>query len=339
MAVVSVLAHCLAPSFACAQQGGVDKAAAEVLFDRGVAAMHADEVEKGCDLFEQSLRIEPGIGAMLYLAECYEKLGKTASAWAMFREGASAAHAEGQTDRANAGYKRAARLVPKLSTITLQVAPDALTPGLEVLRDGMPVAQGLWNIGVPVDPGKHSVQARAPGHEPWTSEVDVSAEPAQLTINIPKLTAAEVVPPPPSPPPVAQPVLAPLAAPSAAPIRTDARPVTGWPVERTIGLVVGGAGIVALGTSAYFGLRAIDKNDAAKDVCPKSPNCPDERGPALTRSSQSAARLANVFAIGGAALAITGLVVYLAGGSQEAAPAVAVAADHTGARLTVGGAF
>src|SRR5438132_4379169 len=72
-------------------QSAADKAAAEALFDQGRAAMQASDFAKACGLLERSQRIDPGIGTLLYLAECYEKHGRTASAWATFREAADAA--------------------------------------------------------------------------------------------------------------------------------------------------------------------------------------------------------------------------------------------------------
>src|SRR6476620_10990144 len=84
------------PSVSAAQSAS-DKAAAEALFDEGVTLLKQGKLQ------EASQRIDPGIGTLLYLAETYEKLGRTASAWATFREAASQAQAEGQTDRANIG--------------------------------------------------------------------------------------------------------------------------------------------------------------------------------------------------------------------------------------------
>ncbi|MFM2417004.1 MAG: hypothetical protein RL385_1727, partial [Pseudomonadota bacterium] len=74
-----------------AETNAADKAAAEALFDRGLQLLRDGKVSEACSALEESESIEPGIGTMLYLADCYERLGRTASAWALFREAASRA--------------------------------------------------------------------------------------------------------------------------------------------------------------------------------------------------------------------------------------------------------
>src|SRR5262245_38672975 len=93
-------------------QTAADKAAAEALFDQGRAAMQEGDFGKACGLLERSQHIDPGVGTLLYLAECYEKSGRSASAWATFREAADAADRAKETGRARTGRDRAARLEP-----------------------------------------------------------------------------------------------------------------------------------------------------------------------------------------------------------------------------------
>src|SRR5215470_5736089 len=104
-------------------QTAADKAAAEGLFDQGRTAMKEGDFAKACGLLERSQHIDPGVGTLLYLAECYEKSGRTASAWATFREAADAADRAKESVRARTGRDRAARLEPFLSRLTIQVAP------------------------------------------------------------------------------------------------------------------------------------------------------------------------------------------------------------------------
>jgi serine/threonine-protein kinase len=266
---------------------------------------------------------------MLYLADCYEKLGRTASAWALFREASSEARAAGQTARAESGAARAAALEPKLSKLSLQVDPENLIPGFELLRDGQLVGRGVYGVAVPVDPGEHRLEARAPGRLPWTAVQRVGPDGDSVVATVPQLPPDSSV-----------------AATPAEPAATPARPETApssepgaqRSVQRTAGLVAGGVGVVALGVGAFFGARAISKNDDAKGACNDSTTCPTQKGEDLSDEAQSAATLSNVFVIGGAALAATGVVLYLTAPSSEA-PAAALSTDGQSLRLSVRGVF
>src|SRR5262249_38113298 len=76
------LAAALPAPLGWAQSSTSDKVAAEGLFDQGRAAMQRGDFAQACGLLERSQRIDPAVGTLLYLAECYEKSGRTASAWA-----------------------------------------------------------------------------------------------------------------------------------------------------------------------------------------------------------------------------------------------------------------
>src|ERR1700678_3583891 len=72
-------------------QSASGAAAAEALFDEGKALMAAGNYASACPKFAESNRLDEGIGTSLWLADCFEKNGQTASAWAEFRAAAALA--------------------------------------------------------------------------------------------------------------------------------------------------------------------------------------------------------------------------------------------------------
>src|SRR6478752_6509904 len=113
----------LCSNVALAQTSASDKAAAEALFDQGVRLMKQNSFAEACPKLEESERIDPAVGTLLYLGECYERAGKTASAWATFREAASLANNMNQGDRARVAGSRAQDLEPRLSRLSIELAP------------------------------------------------------------------------------------------------------------------------------------------------------------------------------------------------------------------------
>jgi tetratricopeptide (TPR) repeat protein len=312
-----------------AQASADQKAAAEALFDKGLALLKQGEYAQACAFLEQSQSVERGIGTMLYLAECYEKLGRTASAWAMFREAASAAQAEGQAERAQAGSARAAQLEPQLARLAILVPPPAQVQGLEVLRNGQVLPSAVWGVAVPVDPGSQRVEARAPGYESW-SHTENLGKGAQQTLTVPPLTAAPTGAAPPPPQPLAATAAEP--APAAAAVASASSAAKPGAAQRTAAWITGGVGAAALLVGTYFGVRAASKNSDAEQACPDQKCSPANYE--LHEDAQSAATLSNVFVIGGAALVTAGVVLYVTAPTAERAQA-ALHLAPTGAELSV----
>ncbi|MGH7269511.1 MAG: hypothetical protein ACREJ3_03695 [Polyangiaceae bacterium] len=299
-------------SSAMARAGGAeDQAAAESLFDQGKALMAQHKYADACPKFAESLRLDSGVGTMLYLADCYERTGQTASAWGQFSEAAAEARKEGDS-REKIARARAARLLPLLSSLVVQVsAADA--PGLEVKRDGSALDRALWGTAIPVDPGKHTVEAVASGKKAWKGEVDVAAGGAHASLVVPALEDAPAV--------ASTPAVLP-AAPATATTTTTTQPAS--PVEgdvearshtrRTLGLIAGGLGVVGVGLGAYFGLKASSTYSAsnAGGHCGPDNHC-DPTGLSDRSDASSQATISTVaFIVGGAALAGGALLYFTA---------------------------
>jgi serine/threonine-protein kinase len=173
---------------------GADKLAAEALFDAARKLMEEGKFASACPKFEESNRLDPAVGVLLYLADCHEKSGKLASAWLSWREAAAAAHRAGQAEREKLALQRAGQLEPKLARVQLEIGAESAVEGLVVLRDGSEVKKALWGVPVPIDPGEHIVEARAPGRKPWTRTLNIIEQPSLLVVQIPALEAEAPVP-------------------------------------------------------------------------------------------------------------------------------------------------
>ena len=333
IALVAVLLASIGPKSALAQTSADDKVAAEALFDSGKKLIGEGKFAEACAKFEQSQRLDPGIGTLLYLGDCYERAGRYASAWATFRDGASQAHEAGQHDRARAGEDRAAALEPRLSKLTIKVSAEAQAiKGLSITRGPVGVAKSLWGVAVPVDGGNYEIRAAAPGMKTWSNSVSVPAEKGNSSIDVPALEADPdaVATEPTTPAPLPTPSTAPTPAP--APNGPQPERERSGSGQRTIGFVFGGVGLVGLGIGSYFGLRAISKNSDAKGLCDGTV-CRDQQGVDLTNQAKSAATISNLAFTGGLGLLAAGIVLYATAPTDERPPSARRRAPLTAIRV------
>jgi hypothetical protein len=289
-----------------AQRPGGNRASAEALFNQGRELMSAGKYAAACPKFEASQELDPGLGTMLNLAECYEKTGRTASAWAEYREAIPLARAAGSKARLDLATERAQALQERLSTLTIRaLRGDDDDPHLEVRRDGVALQPAELGSAIPVDPGEHLIEAAAPGKQAWSSKVQVGND-AKVSVEIPKLQAAgasshgstAVAP-------------APVAS---SPPAADESPGS---AQRTTGLVLGGAGVVGLGLGAFFGLQASSKWSDAKGQCADYPYGCSAEASDLRSNARSSATLSTVAFVAGSALLATGVVLYLTAPSKR----------------------
>lgn len=201
---ISTLAALAIALAAAAPAASQTSAAAELAFRQGRKLMNERRYQEACPKFAESQRLDPAPGTQLNLADCYEKLGRTASAWETFRAAETAATASGQLDFASEARKRAEALEPRLCKLAITAA--AAGAGLAVVLDGKP-ATALVGSAAPVDPGEHTVEATAPGKKTWHQAVRVDQAGVTVTVEIPPLADAALrtrapAPPPPPPPAV-----------------------------------------------------------------------------------------------------------------------------------------
>lgn len=321
----------LSPSTATAQPAGAGSAAAaERLFDEGRTLMTQGRYEEACQRLAESQRLNPGTGTLLNLADCYEHIGREASAWATYKLAETFARRQAHSARIALAVEGTTRTSTRLAFMTIAV-PTA-TPGLVVKRNEETVGVGSFGVAVPVDPGVYVLTATSDHHVPWRKDITV-ARAERVVVSIPALAAAEAR---------AVPAGAPASgAPSAAPPNAERANVGGE--QRALGWITTGVGVVGIGAALAFGISAKSKNDTARrDEC-TAVSC-TSRGGALIDDAESAAALSTAFAVGGAIAMAGGIVLVLTaprseGRGRDARGGSAVRVTVRGAVLELGGAF
>ena len=306
------------------------EALAEALYKSALDLMEQGKNDEACPKLKQSQEIDPAVGTLLYLGLCYERVGKPASAWAAYRAAGEASRKANQPERREIALERAAKIEPTLSTLTLLMPPEAHVPGLQILLDGAPVGTASLGVPMPVDPGPHVVQVIAPGHQTSSQDVVVDPEGATHTINLRALAAVE--------PSAAEATPAPSQTPRDAHHDTGA----GLSTQQTVGLVVGGVGVLGLATGAYFGIRTQSAESEAKKHCTNYPTDCSPTGLDANEDAKTYGRYATAgLLVGGAAL-IGGAVLYLTApgeATNSASVRISPAMSQAGGSVWVSGSF
>jgi hypothetical protein len=292
-----------------------DAAAALTLFDEGRQLAASGNFHEACPKLLASYSMVHKLGTLLNLADCYERSGKTASAWVRFTEAATIAERAGQQERAEFARAHAAALGPRLSRLIITVvAPSA--DGLEVKRDGTTLDPAVFGTAVPVDPGMHVLEASAPHKQTWTTSIEL--EPSALTpraITIPSLEP-DLAP--------ASAAVAPSGPPASGGVSSlvDGRP---GGAQRTWAFVLGGVGAAGLVASVVGGLVARSEYATSNDAGGCVGNACTQRGLDDRSSASTTASVSTGFFIGGALLLATGVVFYLTAPSSSPAARSAAA--------------
>jgi hypothetical protein len=324
VAAAALVAALFAPALSNAQDNA---AAVEALFSEGKRLATEGNYPAACPKFLASYNLEHKTGTLLNLADCYEKMGLFASAWARFIEAKSAAQRAGQAERAEFAQEHAAALESKLSKLTIVVS--GAKADLHVTRDGSPVDPAALGIALPIDPGDHVVEATAPGKVAWKGTVPVGPEAKSASIEIPPLADA----------PVAS---APQAAPSAP--AAEAPPSQGAhggaSTRQILGIGIAGAGAIAVVAGGVFGFVAMSKKSDSNQYCNVNNNANDcyPPGAQLRRDAISAGNMSSIFLGLGGAMIVGGLVVWLTAPSPTPSNSASVSpAVKAGASLSFDG--
>lgn len=300
-----------------------DKDKADSLFKHGKKLMEEKKFSEACEAFEQSMKLDPGIGTELNIARCYEEWGKLGRALRSYQAAEKMA-TDAHDSRADKIQGLITELDPQVPRLTIHVPKDAAVKGITI--DGAAVD----SVAEPIvlDPGPHTlVYPTAKGTKTKIVPVERGGS-SEVTLDLPTTaTHVDITPPPPPPPK-----------------HVAAAPDPGHSY-RLAAYGIGGAGVAAIAVSSYLTLTARSKyNDALEAHCGGMVNGCDDVGLEDTHDARHRANIATIVFSAGLAAVGGGVALYLLapkGGAAEkpedAALYVVPSLSPDGAGLVVGG--
>jgi hypothetical protein len=290
-------------------QGSTRATVAEGLFHDGRALIAEHRYKEACDKLASSQKLDPAVGTLLSLGECYLGQGKTASAWLSYRRAVALA-SERKDPRSAAAEERATAIEPQLSRLILRGSGEAHGGEVSIAVNGEALEREVLLEPMPIDPGPATIVVRVPGYRAWSTRAQVGPLGDTVTVLIPPLE------PLPDPSEVA---------------REHGRSTT----KRVAGVALGGAGLVALGVGSILGLQAIVKIRDANQLCPGSTTCPNAGAVQENETGRNLADASSVVIPVGAALLGVGAFVFFTSRERHA-PEVGADVSSNGMRLRVG---
>lgn len=308
-----------------------DPRAADALFREARELIKAGDCENAIPKLRASQRLDPAAGTLLSLAQCEEKMNKPGSAWLHYKQAVELLPAD-DTRRPYAVARRNATTVdaPKITVQPSGDVPDDAT----ILWDEIELDARSLDVPLPVDAGDHAVVVSCPGHKDGRFAILIGhggSKIIRVACGEPDATTTVSVTDQGGHPPTSD---------GAVKQQPDASDSTA-----TLGYVLGGAGLVALGAGAYFSVHASQLNEQAtnstenyNDLGFCNTYCSERTD--LSRKNSTYAYAS--FGTGGA-LVVTGLLMVLLTPSSETSDAsklsVNIMAEPTAATVKIGGAW
>jgi hypothetical protein len=173
------------PMVASADSGEAT-AAAEILFERGLAAMNRGRYDEACPDLAESVRLDPQPGAIFTLAECENKAGSIASALAHYKGYLAflgrlpASEQATQQERRRIAAEQIKELTPDVPLLAISL-PEGAPPDAIVRRDGTPLGRPSLGLALPVNPGTHVASIEIAGRGSREKRIEV-ARGARLSV-------------------------------------------------------------------------------------------------------------------------------------------------------------
>ncbi|MBK8252744.1 MAG: hypothetical protein IPK82_08765 [Polyangiaceae bacterium] len=295
-----------------------DAAAAEALFNKGVAEMEAGHFDVACPALAESQRLDPRPGTMFTLAECEAKAGKIATALVHYEDYLRAAELlpgpqkQRHAQRMDIAKTKKASLAPAVPILTLTLPKNA-PPDTKVSRDGTELTAASLGVALPVDPGEHVIVTMLRTGERIEQKISLArGEKRAVEVTI---KSSQV------------------GAPTGSTVVETPNSGDGPSGRRVASYVIGGVGIAGLALGGVMGGLALSSKGVVDEHCPNK-NCDAEGAKALEEGRTTS--LVSTIGLGvGAAGVATAVILLLTEPKKAAASAKSLPGRNVGQSLGV----
>ena len=291
----TTLALGLALTLGAAAPAYADKA--DVMFKKGKKLLAERKYSEACAVFAEVDGIDPGVGAKLNVARCFEEWGKLGTAWRWYSDAEKMA-AEAADPRAAKIKELADELDVNVPRVTILV-PKGADPDIvaTIMLDSEPFEASRIGEEQRVDPGPHMIEFTVGGEKQRKMVPLERGGSSELTLKIPKGTGKKKTPGDEGDEGDEDAVLS-----APRPGRT----------QRILGLSLVGGGVAAGVVAGVLTLGARNKyRDALDMYCMSDAMMCDDRGLEITGDARSRANLSTVITVAGGALVIGGILLYV----------------------------
>lgn len=285
-----------------------DAAAADVLFKQAKALAAEKRFAEACPKFETSYNLDKTVGTLMNLADCHENIGRIATAWSEWNTAYEILKREGDKRESYASGRRDA-LAPRLPYLRIDIKTTA--ENIEIFRGETRIEEGAYNTALPVDPGPQVLMVRRGGLVLKEERiVAVEGKTQAISFDLAALAAAAPKEPP----------------------STKTQPASS--TMRTTGIVLAGAGGLALAIAGGLELGALSKRSDAIDSHQCVGDFCSSKGYNLIESARTFAEAGQWVGIGGILIGGIGLSMILISPSSSETKTGSAGEKNTIARLS-----
>jgi hypothetical protein len=178
------------PAAALAEPSASEISVARRLFEEGRAAAEASRWAEAAGKFRKALAIKDTPGLRFHLAHCEEEQGAFVEALIEYDRARELLEAGSKAPDVEKLLPEAReRVRAKVALLTLRVPEDVQNLSIQI--DGKPLSASVVGVPMPINPGRHRLQAVAVGRTAYSAEVSLGlGEVREVTIALPFATTA-----------------------------------------------------------------------------------------------------------------------------------------------------